>query len=213
MPTVSVELKNVRHRYGSTWALAGVDLCVAPGSVVAITGPNGCGKSTLLKILATRLTPTSGTGSVCGLDLLCETEAIRERVQWLGHELGLYKSLTIEENLSFSLSVLGLTSPNGAIGRALDRVGLGRLPATSVAACSSGMRKRLALARLLLHPADLRLLDEPHTNLDAEGRALMNTLIGEWKRQGATIILASHDHAEVMPFCDLVVRLDRGRME
>lgn len=207
MTTSAVHLRGIGHRFGAAWALAGVDISVPAGSVVAVTGPNGCGKSTLLKILATRLTPTSGGGTVLGCDLRREVTAIRERVQWLGHELGLYKSLTIEENLCFSLSILGLTSPNGTIRKAIDRVGLAALGRTPVAACSSGMRKRLALARLLLQPVELILLDEPHTNLDTDGRALMNALIGEWKRQGATIFLASHDQAEVRALCDMEIPL------
>lgn len=208
----AVELQSVSRRYGPHWALAKVSLAIPRGETVAVLGPNGCGKTTLLKILATLLEATSGEGKVLGFDLKREASEIRGRSAWLGHDLGLYKTLTAEENLTFACRMRGLRPDPEKISSALRGVGLNGSEHKPVASFSAGLRKRLSLARILLESPLLVLLDEPHTNLDREGKAMMNACVAEWKKKGISVFLASHDHHEVLPQSDTALVLNQGKL-
>lgn len=212
MSQTSIELHAISHRYANHWALVNVTLAVEKGENIAVLGPNGCGKSTLLKILATLLRPSSGKGLLFGFDLKKNTSQIREKMSWLGHELGLYRTLTAEENLKFSFGLRGRRPEFQKIDNALFEVGLRQASQKPVASFSIGMRKRLSLARILLENPSLILLDEPHTNLDREGKILMNQCVTHWEKGGATIFLASHDHHEVLPLCNKALVLNQGRV-
>lgn len=205
-----LELRALGHRYITHWALTDVSVCSVAKEVVAILGPNGCGKSTLLKILATRLDPTCGGGTLLGLDLKRDNLEIRTQVEWLGHELGFYKALTAEENLKFSMSLCGKKAGNEAISEVLEKMGIVKARNKAVGLFSTGMKKRLALARVLLRQPKTILLDEPHANLDRDGKQLMNACIIHWKKQGIPVFLASHDHSEVLPLCDKALVLNHG---
>lgn len=207
----AVELQNLSHRYAAHWALHRVSFAATAGDCVAVFGPNGCGKSTLLKILATLLTPAVGGGQILGNDLRKDPAQIRRRLCWLGHDLGLYKALSAGENLKIAAALRGGTLPAAKVEEVLERVGLTGLKHKRVDSFSTGMRKRLALAKILSTPCDLILLDEPHANLDRIGKVLMNKLIAEWRREKITLFLASHDHPEVIPLCDKALVLNEGR--
>ncbi|MDP2600200.1 MAG: heme ABC exporter ATP-binding protein CcmA [Deltaproteobacteria bacterium] len=206
-----IELKNLGHRYAGTWALHRLSLQIDEGEVVAILGPNGCGKTTLLKILATRLAPTCGEGTLLGHPL-SETAPIRKGVKWLGHELGLYKALTAEENLDFFAKISGQKILGRQLDILLEKVGLQKNRREKVAAFSTGMKKRLSLARILMENPQILLFDEPHTNLDQEGKKRMSTLILERKKAGCTVLFSSHDHPETIPLCDKILALNHGRL-
>lgn len=208
----AVELFNLSHRFVKTWALANINLNIKKGEVIAVLGPNGCGKSTLLKILATLLEPTTGEGTILGYPLKQRPVMLRNRIEWLGHELGLYKILTAQENLEFASKLKGKNPPTSKISDALEEVGLGSYKTKAVQSFSIGMRKRLALARILLEEPELILLDEPHTNLDKEGRSLMNTLMIQWKNEERTILFSSHEHSETLNLCDKMLVLDQGKV-
>ncbi len=207
-----IELKNVGHRFGKRWALSNLSFQVNAGEVVAILGPNGCGKTTLLKILATRLSPSRGEGVVLGKSLIKEVSKIREEVQWLGHELGLYKALTAEENLKFFANMTGEKIGEGQIEEALEKVGLRNNRHQRVGQFSTGMKKRLSVARILIKNPKILLFDEPHTNLDQEGKKRMSELILEKKKAGCTILFSSHDHPETIPLCDKILALNEGTL-
>ena len=173
-------------------ALAGATLTVQRGEIVLLKGPNGAGKTTLLRLCAGLLTPTRGTASVLGLDLVTQRQAVRARVGLLGHSNGLYTDLTVGENVSFWAATVG-ASP-GEIAASLDRMGLsGRLAAAPVRKLSAGQRRRTALACLIARRAELWLLDEPHAGLDAAGRDELDAVLRAARSAGATMIVASHE--------------------
>jgi len=211
MPS-AIEIKNLSHRFALRWALKNIDLKAFAGESVAVLGPNGCGKSTLLRILATRLTPTLGGGRILGSDLRKEAGGLRTETEWLGHDLGFYKTLLAEENLAFSSRLKGKKIARAKILEAMEAVGLNEHAQKFFGALSSGQKKRLALARILIENPSLILLDEPHTNLDKNGKVLMNGLIGRWKKEGKTIWMASHDHAEILSLCDQALILNEGKI-
>lgn len=212
MKTTAIELQNLSHRYAKTWALNRLSLSMDAGEVIAVLGPNGCGKTTLLKILATRIEPSRGGGTILGHSLTQETTPIRKEVRWLGHEPALYKALTAEENLKFFEKMGGRKITGEQIDAVLEKVGLRKNRRQKVASFSTGMKKRLSLARILLENPKILLFDEPHTNLDQEGKKRMSHLILEKKKGGCTVLFASHDHPETIPLCDKILALCDGSL-
>src|SRR3990172_988436 len=145
MTTLAVETIGLSRRYGRRWALSDVSLGVPAGSVVMLAGRNGSGKSTLLRVLATALRPDHGSARVAGHDVRHERDQVRRQVALLGHHSFHYEALTAHENLEIAASFLGRPCDPGL----LARVGLEERADDPVSSYSAGMRKRLALARVL----------------------------------------------------------------
>ena len=191
-------------------ALAGVTLRVDAGRTVAVLGPNGAGKTTLLRILATAIRPSYGRVEVDGYDLGRDAALVRARVAYLSHATGLYEDLTARENLGFAATMLATPDAASRVERALADVGLLERAGDRVREFSAGMRKRLALARVLLGSASVVLLDEPYAALDAEGMGLVDQLLAAWRDVGVTVLLASHSIERVAGMVDARIVLDRG---
>ena len=190
-------------------ALAGVDLDVEQGEVVALRGPNGAGKTTLLRLCGGLVELADGRGSILGCDLATQRLAIRRRVGLLGHESPLYDDLNATENVRFWTRSAG-ASP-GQADDALAQLGVeGRLAEVPVARLSAGQRRRAALAVLVARRPELWLLDEPHAGLDQGGRELLDGLITSAAAAGATILLASHEGERVASLGARVVEVVGG---
>lgn len=208
-PTPAVALSSVTRLFGMAPALVRVDLRVEPGETLLVRGPNGAGKSTLLRVIATALSPTFGSGTVLGHDLLSEREEIRRRTELMGHRTRLYEDLSGLENLRVACSLYGC-DPR-AVPQALERVGLTDVAGERVRTYSQGMRQRVAVARAILRSPDLLLLDEPYTGLDAEAREIVDGLIGDLGRAGRTVLLATH-HPVRPGLTDRTVFMEAGRL-
>ena len=209
-----VRLRNVFRRYGYHWALRDVSLEVPRGAVVAVVGPNGSGKTTLLKVIATLLRPHRGSVELFGQDVAKRPEEVRRQVGLLSHHTYVYEELTARENLEFAAAMYGLGGAEVAarVDAALRSVGLAAAADRRVRTFSSGMRKRLALARATIHAPALVLLDEPYGALDADGRAWVDERVASFGTQGATAIVATHHVHRVLGLCREVVWLRAGRV-
>jgi heme exporter protein A len=174
-------------------------------------GHNGSGKTTLLRIVATTLRPTRGCGKVFGHDLVKEADAIRGQVGALYHAPGVYGDLTARENLEFARRMWGGSSEVG-VDAALERVGLARAANQPAAGFSSGMTRRLALARLIMRPPRLLLLDEPYASFDADGIDLVNAMVRDTADRGGIVLIATHDPERSSAVVDEVVTLQEGRI-
>ncbi|MCI0436980.1 MAG: heme ABC exporter ATP-binding protein CcmA [Gemmatimonadetes bacterium] len=212
MTAPAVVLHGIARRFGHQWVLRGLDLDVEPGEVIGMTGRNGSGKTTLLRICATLLRPTRGGGRVLGHDLLADAPAVREHVGMLAHESAVYGSLTAEENLSFSLQMAGLEAEARRIEGALDDVGLLRERSERTRGFSAGMKRRLALARLLLRPPSLLLLDEPYASFDADGIALVNQFAQSVAERGGAVLVATHDLTRGRSVLQRTIEIENGRI-
>jgi len=208
----AVEVHRLSRAYGATWALRGIDLNLRRGQTLVLLGPNGAGKTTLLKVVATLLSPTGGGGKVLGYDLTREQEAIRSRIGVLGHSTYLYGDLTARENLRFVAAMRGRPCTDGTLAEALERMDLGACADQRVRTFSSGMKRRLALARLLLDRPALLLLDEPYTNLDQRTMKLFNGFLQEFRQLGGTAIIATHHLSGGFAVADRVAMLKGGRL-
>jgi heme ABC exporter ATP-binding subunit CcmA len=176
-------------------ALAGVDLDVTAGEIVLLSGPNGAGKTTLLRLLAGLVPLYSGAASVLGVDLAADRRSARSELALVGHETFCYDDLTVRENLRFWARAGG--GDHAAADVALERLELTRQADVAHRRLSAGQRRRLALAVALARNPRLLLLDEPHAALDAEGRAVLDSVVRLAPSEGRTVLLASHelDHA------------------
>ena len=191
--SLAISLTGITRRFGHKWALRGIELAVGFGDLVVIQGHNGGGKSTLLRVIATAVSPTGGSGRVLGYDLRREAKEIRGGCALLGTSNGHYDDLSARENLLFAARMLGIEHPAQRVPQALEGVGLANDADERVRAFSSGMQRRLALARLLLQRPRLLLLDEPFNTLDADGALLVQSLIGETRHRGGAVVVVLHD--------------------
>ena len=210
----AVALGGVTKRFGWTWALQHVTLTLPRHTTLALVGPNGAGKTTLLKLIATLIQPTSGEGEVLGFALDGgDGDQIRKRTGLLTVRGYLYDDLTADENLRFAARMAGGPVDRPRIESVLGRVGLEGIGTRKVRAFSTGMRKRLALAKLILRDLDLALLDEPYAGLDTEGIALVDAIVGDLRGAGATVIIASHQDGQAMMDAELKGEIVKGRLE
>lgn len=206
----AVETDDLARLFAGSPALAGVSLSIEGGRTVALLGPNGAGKTTLLRVLATAIRPSYGAARVDGLDVVRHVAAVRGRAAYLSHATGLYDDLTARENLRFAATMLDTPEPAARVERALADVGLTARADDRVGAFSAGMRKRLALGRILLGGPSLVLLDEPYAALDADGMQIVDALLHAWRDAGVSVLVALHATERIEPALDGRVVLEHG---
>ena len=176
---------------GDRHVLRGVSFEATPGQCLLLTGKNGAGKTTLLRAIAGLLDPEEGEVSWRGVSTRAERDVFHEQLAYLGHEPPLKGDLTGSENLGFAIGIRRTVTP-AEIESALARTGAGPFSDRPVRMLSAGQRRRVALAGVLLTQAALWLLDEPTTNLDADGQQLVADLVGEHIGANGIVIAAVH---------------------
>ncbi len=209
-----VETKRVVRRFGKRTALAGIDLELGEGSILALVGPNGSGKTTLLRLLAGFLRPTAGSVRVFGLDPYRRRRCVMAHARFGFAPPALYDNLTARETVTALCRIGDGPSPSGAhIHGALETVGLSSRADDRVRTFSFGMRQRLALALTLLPRPRLLVLDEPTDGLDPlavlELRGILRRIRTEHR---VTILLSSHLLTEVEELVDELLLLHEGRV-
>jgi len=209
-----VEARGVSRRFGRRWAVADVTLTARAGEGLLIAGQNGSGKTTLLRILAGAIRTHQGSVSVSGTDFTHLPEELRGHTALLGHLAYTYEPFSAMQNLQLVARIVRPDADSTAILTLLERVGLGERADDVVASFSAGMRKRLAIARVILQASDAEviLLDEPYGNLDPPGFDLVDGLIEEWLRGNKTVIIASHQVERSALLCSEALHLHLGRV-
>ncbi|MGA8708222.1 MAG: cytochrome c biogenesis heme-transporting ATPase CcmA [Steroidobacteraceae bacterium] len=183
--------ENLHLWRGDTHVLRGVSFAVQGGECLQVTGANGAGKTTLMRALC-GLTPLEeGEVRWCGLAIGADLAAYHQALAYVGHDNGLKADLTAQENLRFSAGLRRRITP-AAIAAALARVDLTPQQTLPLRQLSAGQRRRVALARLTLLEAQLWILDEPGSNLDAAGHSLLLELLGAHLATGGTAVVATH---------------------
>lgn len=207
----AVDLVGAVAVLGGFPVLAGADLRVERGEVVLLQGPNGAGKTSLLRLCAGLLPLERGTGTIFGLDLTTQRTDIRPRVGLLGHHNGLYRDLTVGQNIRFWGATVGASGTE--IDAAMGRVGVAdRLADVPIGRLSAGQKRRAALACLIARRAELWLLDEPHAGLDATARDELDAILREASGAGATVVVASHELERAGALADRRVDVVGGRV-
>jgi heme exporter protein A len=208
----AVEAAGLCRRYGRRWALVDVSFEALSGSVLMLAGRNGSGKSTLLRILATAIRPDRGSARINGHDVRHAPQRVRGCSALMSHHLYLYDSLTALENLQVAARFLARDAAREALVPLLAEVGLEDRADDAPATFSAGMRKRLALARILLQDAAVVFLDEPYGQLDPPGFRLVDRFLETLRGRDATVLMATHLLDRASPLCDRAIVLESGRL-
>jgi ABC-2 type transport system ATP-binding protein len=210
----AIELRDVSFNYGERRALDGISFAIAEREMFGLLGPNGGGKTTLFKLLSTLVPLQSGEARMLGIDLRSGTATLRPMLGVVFQHPSVDGKLTVAENLAHHGRLYGISGARlrVRIAAMLDRVGLVSRADDLVETLSGGMRRRVELAKALLHEPRLLILDEPSTGLDpAARRDFLNYLADLREREGITIVLTTH-HMEEAERCDRIGVLDQGRL-
>jgi ABC-2 type transport system ATP-binding protein len=210
----AVWTRGLAKNYGEVEAVRGIDFEVAPGEVFGFLGPNGAGKTTTIAMLCTLAMPTAGEAGVAGYDVVSERDEVRRNIGLVFQDPTLDGYLTAEENLRFHAELYGVPRAQARerMRDVLEMVGLWERRQSLVNTYSGGMRRRLEIARGLLHAPRVLFLDEPTIGLDPQTRSSIWTYIQELKaREEITIFLTTHymDEAE---YCDRIAIMDHGKI-
>jgi ABC-2 type transport system ATP-binding protein len=210
---LAVETRGLGKRYGNHVAVEGLDLAIRRGEVFGLLGPNGSGKTTTIRMLCGLVTPTSGTATVVGFDVVQDPEAIRSRIGYMSQRYGLYDDLTVAENLDFYASIYGVigATRRERLDAHLVRLGLDARRRQLAGTLSGGWKQRLGLACATAHHPALIFLDEPTAGVDPAARRTFWETIYTLAREGTTVVVTTHymDEAER---CERLAFLSRGQL-
>jgi ABC-2 type transport system ATP-binding protein len=208
-----IEVNSINKSFSGQKVIDNLSFAVNRGEIVGFLGPNGSGKTTTIRLLNGVITPDSGQIMVWGLDPNSSGEEIRRRSGVMTESAGLYRSLSGIENLRFFAGLYGLNKPEARINELLVDFGLEEAKDKKVGAYSTGMKKRLGIAKALLHSPELLFLDEPTTGLDPEGTRDLLTYIEELNRKyQVTIFLCTHLLKQVERLCHKFIFITSGQI-
>jgi len=209
----AIEVEQLTKNFGSFTAVDHISFQIPKGKIFGFLGPNGSGKSTTIRMLCGVLTPTSGSGHVMGLDIVKDTERIRQNLGYMSQRFSLYEDLTVEENLDFYGGIYGLGKETVS-ERKKDLILMANLEGKEkslAGSLSGGWKQRLALGCALIHKPEFLVLDEPTAGVDPVSRRIFWEIIHELSSQGITILVSTHymDEAES---CDITGFIFNGRI-
>jgi ABC-2 type transport system ATP-binding protein len=209
-----IEVQNVTHRYGDRTALSNVSFEAKKGEIFGLLGPNGGGKSTLFRILSTMMVPSAGHATIAGFDVARDPAQVRRHVGVVFQTQSLDKALTVEENLRAQGHLHGLSGATlrDRMTAAMERLGLGDRRRDLVDTLSGGLRRRVEIAKALLHRPQVLLMDEASTGLDPAARRDLSRHVESLREaDGVTILLTTHILEEA-DRCDRLILLHKGNI-
>ncbi len=209
---MEINIKDLSKRYKKTVALDGISMSI-PAGIYGLLGPNGAGKTTLLKILATVLTPDSGSITWGNLDWKV-SKVVKPRLGYLPQQFGMYSYLKAEETLRnvAVLKKIDRASEDHQINLAMERADLTRFKNKKVGQLSGGMLRRLGIAQALLGEPDLLLLDEPSVGLDPEERIRLMEIIRDYDNGNRVILISSHLVKDIENLCSNIAVMNEGKI-
>lgn len=209
----AIVVAGLAKTYGNVQAVAGIDFTVPQGSVTALLGGNGAGKTTTIAMLLGLLKPSSGGITVLGTDMLRNRHAVLPRLNFSSPYVDLPHRLTVRQNLRVFAQLYDVPEPKQRIAQLAQKLDFTALLDRPAGALSAGQKTRVALAKALINSPELLLLDEPTASLDPDTADWVRGLLEDYRAErGATIMLASHNMAEVERLCDQVLMMKQGRI-
>lgn len=216
MSVPAIEIKNLRKTYKASRkstakeALKGIDLTIPRGSIFGLLGPNGAGKSTMINILAGLVNKTSGTAKICGYDIETHTRQARASIGIVPQEITMDVFFTPLQALEIQAGYYGVPKSERCSEEILEALGLADKRNAYVRQLSGGMKRRLLIAKALVHNPPVLILDEPTAGVDIELRRQLWTYVQELHKRGTTIILTTHYLEEAEALCDQIAIIHNG---
>jgi len=209
-----IVVHDLHKAFGTVEAVDGVGFRAEDGRVTGLLGPNGAGKSTTLRMLYTLMRPDAGRISVDGIDAVADPLAARRRLGALPDARGLYKRLTVRENIRYFARLQGLTeeATESRIGELVEALGMASIVDRRTEGFSHGERVKTAIARALVHDPPNVILDEPTEGLDVMAARALRAFVARLRAEGRCVLLSSHAMHEVAALCDQVVLIAKGRV-
>ena len=211
----AIDVQDIKKTFGDFTAVAGVSFQVQPGEVFGLLGPNGAGKSTLIRMLTTLLPPSGGSARVGGFDVASEADSVRRVIGVIPQAMTSDTELSVEENLIIFAKLYGVprAKRKALIDSLLEAVDLTEWRHKQVMYLSGGMRRRVEIARGLVHEPRIFFLDEPTTGLDPVSRVAVWEMIQQIKRErDLTVLLTTHYMDEADKLCDRIAIVDHGKL-
>ena len=209
----AIKLRSVTKLYGDIAAVNNLDLEISEGEILGLIGPNGAGKSTTLKMIVGLLEPTSGTVEVLGRNVSKYGKQVRKHIGYLPEEDPLYDNMTVRQYLGFFSEIYGISKikANDGIDSLLHSLKLSD-DNKLTGELSKGMKRKVAVARTLLHDPSLLVLDEPNSGLDPLTSYFVNGYLMELSQHGKTIVVSAHNLFQIESVCDRVAILNNGEL-
>ncbi len=207
-----VQIRGLVKRFGELVALDGVDLEIRAGEIFGLLGPNGAGKTTLISVVTGLARATAGEARVLGRDVVRDYRFTRRQVGLVPQEINFDPFFTVEETLRFQAGYFGVKLGEARIVELLTALDLTAKRHTSSRALSGGMRRRLLIAKALVHEPRVLFLDEPTAGVDVELRRALWTYVRTLRDRGTTVVLTTHYLEEAEALADRIGIIDRGRL-
>ncbi|MDH4123972.1 MAG: ABC transporter ATP-binding protein [Thermoplasmata archaeon] len=209
----AVEVRDLIKNYGSFKAVKGISFDVNEGEIFGLIGPNGAGKTTTLRVLSTLIQLTGGSVKIFGIDLVKDSQKIREIISYLPEDAGAYKQMTGKEYLKFIAQFFKRGDGQDAtISRGIKIANLKDRIDDKVDTYSKGMARKLLVSRALMIDPKLAILDEPTAGLDVLNSQEIRKIIKETARKGTSVLLSSHNMLEVELMCDRIALISDGKI-
>jgi ABC-2 type transport system ATP-binding protein len=215
MSTIAIDVKDIVKRFGDFTAVKGISFAVEAGEIFGLLGPNGAGKSTLIRMMTTLLPPTSGTAVINGFDVIKEANGVRRAIGVIPQAMTSDLELSVEENLLIYAKLYGVPSARRKkiMAELLEAVELTQWADKPVRNLSGGMRRRVEIARGLVHEPRVFFLDEPTTGLDPVSRVAVWEMLQRIKKErDLTVLLTTHYMDEADKLCDRIAIVDHGQL-
>jgi ABC-2 type transport system ATP-binding protein len=209
-----IELNDFTKRYGEFTAVEGLTMKIEPGELYGFIGPNGAGKSTTIRFLVTLLRASSGEGRVNGFSVARQPMDVRRSIGYMPDAFGLYDGMKVREFLDFFAAAYQIrqSERKRIIEDVMELLDIAGKRDDYVNSLSRGMTQRLCLAKTLVHDPPVLILDEPTSGLDPRARLEVKALLGELRRMGKTILIASHILSELADTCTSIGIIERGKL-
>jgi ABC-2 type transport system ATP-binding protein len=208
-----IKTEHLTKRYGTLTAVDDVTFQVGPGEVLGFLGPNGAGKTTAMRMLAGFVTPTSGSGSICGHDIGSDTLAAKSALGYLPEGAPLYGEMTVRSFLAFIADLRALAGErrSARLAHVIEHLQLGDVLDQTIETLSKGFRRRVGLAQAIVHDPPVLILDEPTDGLDPNQKHEVRTLINDMARD-KIIVISTHILEEVDAVCTRAIIIAAGRV-
>ena len=208
---MSIKVDQLTKIYGKQLAVDAISFDIPTGQIVGFLGPNGAGKSTTMKMITGYIPPSSGTGTVCGIDLIEDSIEVRKLVGYLPENNPLYLDMYVKEYLEFIAGISGVSKIKPAVERAIEMTKLTPERHKKVGQLSKGYRQRVGLAQALIHEPKVLILDEPTSGLDPIQVVEIRQVIKDLGKD-KTVLLSTHIMQEVEAMCDRVIMISKGKL-